>query len=66
VGPRPPGHNCYIAVQGKAEKEVPLAKWDLVYRRNPPPDHKVVPKGLNSHMLGAEWLLSDTPQDKCS
>jgi hypothetical protein len=30
------------------------------------PEHKVVPKGLNSHMLGPEWLLSDTPQDKCS
>jgi hypothetical protein len=59
----PPEHNWFIAVQGKAEKEVPLAKWDLEYRPNPPKDHPVVPKGkdLDSHMFGPEWLLSETP-----
>jgi hypothetical protein len=42
------------------DKQVPLANWELEYRKNPPPDHPVVPKdpkGLDSHMFGPEWLL---------
>lgn len=43
------------------KKEISPAKWDLVYRTNPPPSSPVVPKGLDSHMFGPEWLLSETP-----
>ena len=34
---------------------------DLVYETNPPAGDKVVPKGVNSHMFGPEWLLGKTP-----
>ena len=37
------------------------AAWDVVYKTNPPPNHPVVPKGLDSHMFGPEWLLRETP-----
>ena len=34
--------------------------WELVYRTNPPKSAAVVPKGVDSHMFGPEWLLSET------
>jgi hypothetical protein len=46
------------------DKQVPLANWELEYRKNPPPGHPVVLKDpkdpskyLDSHMFGPEWLL---------
>lgn len=35
--------------------------WELIYKTNPPGNSKVVPKGLDSHMFGPEWLLAETP-----
>jgi hypothetical protein len=40
------------------------AKWELVYRTNPPSSSKVVPKGVDTHMFGPEWLLAETEPTK--
>lgn len=36
-------------------------KWDLVYQKDPPASASVVPRGVDPHMFGPEWLLSKTP-----
>ncbi len=44
----------------KAAKYGDAAHWDLDYKTNPPGSDKVVPKGLDSHMFGPEWLLEES------
>lgn len=35
--------------------------WELVYQVDPPASASVVPRGVDPHMFGPEWLLSKTP-----
>ena len=46
------------------KKGIAPATWEVVYKTNPPANHPVVPKGLDPHMFGPEWLLLDTPAGK--
>ena len=48
----------------KAAKYGNGAAWELVYKTNAPGSDKVVPKGLDSHMFGPEWLLEETQGKK--
>lgn len=54
--------NSYKAIL--KNKGAAPATWEVVYKTNPPAGHSVVPKGLDSHMFGPEWLLLDTPAGK--
>jgi hypothetical protein len=37
------------------------AKWDLIYKEDPPVGSSAVPKGHKRHIYGPEWLLAETP-----
>jgi hypothetical protein len=46
---------------GFEKSKFPGARWELVYRRDPPASASVIKKKARPHMFGPEWLLSDTP-----
>ena len=46
------------------KSKFPGARWELVYKHNPPANSPVIKKNAKPHMFGPEWLLMDTPKKK--
>jgi hypothetical protein len=58
---KPSKYNYNDELAKKKVDPAKRAKWELVYKKNPPQSvlPTYVPKGTDTHMFGPEWLLSE-------